>query len=205
MASFEQNGYFTMKLFYSMLLLSLLSACAITPQNTGEQVQLWQEQQAKIQPLQHWTLTAGLIANSRNDGWHARLHWRQSPEHYRLRLNGPVGQGTLVLDGYADDVTLRDGQGRSLTAKTPQELFKKVTAIELPVLSLLDWVRGLPTHAPVEQLVLDEHGRLKQLQQQGWTVRYLHYQPTNNLWLPQKIELENPEYIIKMAIASWQF
>lgn len=193
-----------MKVIFFILLL-FIGGCQSLQPITDAQRQLWAKQQANNQQLQQWVFTASVVANGQEQGWHARLHWKQKIERYRLQLSGPVGQGTFILKGNAQQVSLRDSQGNRLEADNATALLKKITPIPFPVDALHDWVRGLPaTDTPMKAYQLDAQGRLSQLQQQDWTIDYEDYRHIDGYWLPHKIILENSDYLIRIGISTWK-
>jgi outer membrane lipoprotein LolB len=190
---------------FVIVLLVLLSGCSTLPDiNVAESV--WRPQREKLTALHTWQLNAALAAHSKDDGFDARLFWRQEQEIYRLRLHGPLGQGTVLIDGDASGVRLRTGEQREYRAHDPETLLAQLTDITLPVSHLKYWIRGLPAPTPVvvrERFYAD--GSLALLEQDGWEIKFLQYHEDKDYALPRRLELKNSEFFIRLVISNWVF
>ncbi len=194
------------RLAWLLVIGFFLPACSLTPTVEVDAALLkrWQAHQAQLQQLSHWQLRASLVANSQDDGWSARVHWQQRGEAYQLRLQGPLGQGAIRLQGDAQGVSLYTGE-QTYHADTPEALLKQAAHIHLPLRHLLFWVRGLPVpelHTQAREFT--PAGQLARLQQDDWRIELGRYTRVDDYWLPQKIRLENPHYLAKLGITQWQ-
>ncbi len=192
-------------------LASLLSACSPpVVEVTPELLQRWQQQQQDLNRLQTWELQASLTANTREDGWSARIFWKQQSDAYQLRLQGPLGQGVMRLEGNAQTVLLY-ADGQVYSADTPEELLEREAGIRLPVRHLMFWARGLPVPGlEIEAQDFTPEGTLSHLKQDGWEIEFRSYQQVGNRYqlsgawlLPRKIRLENDTYLAKVGISQW--
>ncbi|ALG67508.1 lipoprotein insertase outer membrane protein LolB [Beggiatoa leptomitoformis] len=191
---------------FILLSLSLLANCAapsLKPPN-ATQLALWQTHQATLTPINSWRITGRIAIQTDNDNWTANTYWHQNKAEYQLRFNTPTGQGALLLQGDAQQVTLRTAENETYTAQNPDELMEEVTHLPIPVTSLHDWIRGLPSTALVaNEYELDEAGRLYQLRQTDWTIRYERYEVFEGVTLPSKMTLTNNQFTVKIVISQW--
>jgi len=81
--------------------LLLLSACATT--NVNEQTPEfinWQQHQNENNKLQRWTISGRLSVQTEDDGGQADYTWQQNTlTHYDIRLQAPMGAGTILIRG----------------------------------------------------------------------------------------------------------
>lgn len=157
---------------------------------------------ARLPAADAWTLEGRIALRLEEEGWHASVVWQQRPGSYRLRLQGPLGQGALELTGSAAGVILERADGRISQARDPDILLYQETGWQLPVSGLRYWVRGRPVPDIGARSRRDDQGRLVELHQAGWDIRYTDFFATGAL--PRRIELVNGEVRVKLIIDQWQ-
>lgn len=189
----------------TVLLALILSACTLSPpvEIDAELLKRWQIHQQQLNQLHRWELRASMVANSKDDGWSARIHWQQQGDAYQLRLHGPMGQGALRLSGDAQGVTLHTSDN-SYHAATPEALLSQQANINLPLRYLLFWVRGLPVpKLDIQAQSFTPEGQLASLKQDDWEIQFARYTSVGKWLLPKKIRLENQHYLAKIGISQW--
>lgn len=188
-----------------LLLALLLGACSQTPsrpQPDTAPALNWQLRQQQLVQLSHWQLSGRLAVQSDHEAWYMSLEWQQRDTKYSLNIIAPLGQGAMQLHGDAVQVELLTDEGESLTSSDPELLLYQQFGWKVPVKALRYWVLGLP--APGENLQsLDEYGRLSQLQQAGWEIEFIDYQPQLGIELPRKVFIRNHQASVKLVISSW--
>jgi outer membrane lipoprotein LolB len=167
----------------------------------------WGNRVQTLSNLQEWDLNAliAIRANTTRQAGSANLKWKQSQQRYDILLFGPLGAGAMKLAGTPGQVSLETADGKQFSAATPEALLRQQSGWNLPVSSLLYWIRGLPVPKLPAQKSFDAEHRLRQLSQQGWTIEYLRYQSIGKIDLPDKILLGNAEVNVKIIIKNWQF
>lgn len=165
----------------------------------------WDNRQTTLSSIQHWNIE-GMIAirnQANNDSGSANLKWEQNRQNFTMLFYGPMGAGSQKLSGGPGRVVLQMADGKTATASSPEALLASQTGWRLPVSSMYYWVRGLPVpNLPVNKK-FDTFNHLTQLSQQGWTIQYLRYTSVNQVDLPTKIVLFNPQMNVKMIISQW--
>ena len=154
--------------------------------------------------LDYWQLNGRIAISTPNESWTAKVHWQQSGPSYQLRLNTPLGQGALLLEGNDNGVIMRTADNKVFTASDPDTLVTEVLKLNIPVSSLHFWIRGIPTPKPIPQwYYLNDKGHLHRLRQKGWEIEYERYLNFQGIMLPTKIFLENNQFKVKIAISNW--
>ncbi len=152
-----------------------------------------------------WVAVGKLGIQSAEDSWTAGLNWRQDVGDYTIRLSGPLGQGLMELRGTAEAVELRTSDDDIFRAPTAEELMQTHAGWQVPLSGLRHWILGLPDpQARIVDLQLDDRGRLAELRQLGWHIRYERYAEFDGLALPTKLTLENPRLRAKLAVRRWR-
>ena len=197
-----------MNAFKKIIILSLgiLSACAPprpasqAPMNENMPVDKRVEKTATISS---WVIKGALAAKNKKKSWTASLNWKQQgSSNYQIRLFGPLGSGTVMIEKNGGMIAFKDGDKR-ITSNNPDQLLYEQTGIRLPVRSLYYWVRGLPAPGAVQSKSYDNYNHLKTLKQGGYTVNYLSYTSKGQVDLPSKIKLTGHGVLMKLIIKSW--
>lgn len=153
--------------------------------------------------ISSWSLSGAIAAKSNRKAWSASLNWTQhGPSAYHIRLIGPMGGGTMIIERRGNTVVYRHGT-KALTAQNAEQLLQKQTGVRLPVDSLYYWVRGLAAPGAVQVANHDQNHHLTLLRQKGYVVQYSGYTSVGSADLPSKIHLDGNGTSIKLAIKHW--
>lgn len=159
--------------------------------------------QASPKKISAWNVSGAIAAKNKKKAWTASLHWQQQgPNTYEIRLFGPLGGGTVLIEKQGSTVTFRDGQ-RTVTSTNPDALLLQETGIHLPVQNLFYWLRGLPAPGHHSE-IKNKSGQLDTLNQAGYILHYTEYTTVNNIPLPTKIRLDGHGGMVKVIIKHWE-
>lgn len=197
-----------MKRVWLLPVVLLLGACAGVPSGkspSGEGLDAWHSHRERLEGLDEWTATGRISIRSENRTWSATLQWRQTGEHYRIRLVAPLGQGGVEIEGGPGDVTLRTTSHEIYHASDPDHLLVDTLGWRIPVRGLRYWILGLPDPGqPMPVIKLDDQGRLQHLEQTGWDIEYPGYTPAREPMLPRKLYLRRSEFQVRLVVTEWQ-
>ena len=196
-------------LLLSILLISLTACTTITPRPSAQFVNtqtnaVLQTQQNQISLISNWTIHGRIAVQMAQRGGSASVYWKQQGQSYLMELFGPLGAGAVYLNGAPGQIVLTTSKGQQLQAATPEKLLQQALGWNLPITNLHYWIRGIPAPGFTLTRSFNNQGQLSQLQQDGWQINYLTYLNTNNLSLPQNIELIGQGLVIKIIIDNWQ-
>jgi outer membrane lipoprotein LolB len=194
---------------FLLLLFALLwmSGCSVAPvTDTGNGQRIWPVRQELLTHIQAWQLNGRVAVSTEDDGFNATLSWKQHPGGtYDLRLIAPFNQGTVSLQGDGGGVLLKTSESEyGLYAPDAETVLYEQFGWRVPVEALHFWVRGIPAPDIPADIRLDNEGRLTQLQQSSWQVRFLRYRQVQEWQLPDKIFIENGEMRVRIVIQDWQ-
>ncbi len=172
-----------LKTFGCVFSLCCITACA-PPKSTIE-LPIENQQSPSKQPLlittktkkeastiSSWNISGAMAAHNKNKGWSASLQWIQEGENqYQIRLFGPLGGGTVLIEKNKGMVTYTDGT-KKVASHSADELLQQQTGIRLPVHNLYYWTRGLPAPGAVQSSTYDQNHHLQSLSQGGYTIVY---------------------------------
>ena len=177
----------------------MLGCATAPPREPGD----FAERQQRLATLEHWQVEGKIGLRHDGRGNSASLTWRQHRDIYALRLSGPLGIGTVFINGDGRSVAVRNKDGE-YTAASPEELILGMTGWHIPVTELRYWARGMPApNLKIDgQQVVD--GLLSSLEQGGWSIQYIDYTRVDNFWLPVKMIMSRPETQLTLIYKNWR-
>lgn len=151
-----------------------------------------------------WDISGAMAARSKSKAWSASINWlQQGAGSYQIRLFGPLGSGTVMIQKQGGRITFRDG-AKSSSSSNADQLLMQQTGVRLPVSSLYYWVRGIPAPGAVQSAKKDKSQHLQLLRQSGYTIEYTGYTRVANIDLPSQIRLQGNGIFIKLVIKRWK-
>ncbi len=196
-----------MRLLSLLLLLALLAACATPPGPVTDQShERWQQQQTRLLDFNDWHIRGRVALFVDDEVYNLGLDWQHDGRENRLTLEAALGQGMIRirrLDGISE---LTTAEGETRTAADAEALLLQTTGWDIPVGGLEYWVRGVQRPGSDFRPTLDGHGRLQQLEQDGWWINYLEYGEASDALpaLPRRLYMKRGRVRIKIVIDQWQ-
>ncbi|MEA9655069.1 lipoprotein insertase outer membrane protein LolB [Xanthomonas campestris pv. raphani] len=202
------------------LALAGLSGCVSVPRGQGGAApavvgqvsesaqQAETARQAWLQAHPAWSFQGRVAISKGRDGGSGRLDWQQDGPRYHVQLSAPVIRQSWVLTG---DTTTGAGRlegldGGPRAGADAEQVLLEATGWTIPVNQMPDWVRALRiADASAARVDLDEHGRPRTVQQDGWTIDFLEWTPANAAQpeLPRRIEARNGDAKVRLLVDLW--
>jgi len=158
-----------------------------------------------LSAVSQWKIQGRVSIITDNDGWNGSIRWKQVDSHFDIRIVGPLGQGSMWLQGSPGYVELRSSKDKqSVTANDAEELLYRQMGWKIPVSGLRYWVLGLFAPGQPEQVKYNKQGQLIEFVQSGWTIRLLRYRKMAGQIMPVKIFLHNDRFRLKMIVKQWK-
>jgi outer membrane lipoprotein LolB len=173
----------------------LLSACSVV--TVEPDVHYSRAAMLRFYELEHWSFEGRLALTKKNDSWSANISWEHSSEAERIKLSGPLGQGSVVILLAGDGVTIDRGGGDVQSSTQAEEFINQQLGMFVPVQSLRYWVMGLP-----EPSCSYEDTDLG-FTQSGWLNEYKQMQSVNDRAMPYKMTVMNSQVKLKLIIDHW--
>jgi len=148
-------------------------------------------------------LSGRIAMTYRDDAGSGNIAWRHAARSDEMLLTTPFGQGVARLARADGEITLTTQDGRAFRAGDAETLTEQVLGFRLPLVGLADWVRGRAASKPAPEPTRerrDASGRLTELEQSGWRIRYLEYADA----LPSRLALTFPGLELRLAISEWK-
>ncbi len=128
--------------------------------------------------------------------YHVGIDWTHAADNDAIFLTGPLGQGLAELTRNARGARLLTADKQSLVAANWESLAEQAFGARLPLANLPRWVVGA---APSPSL--DDSGRPRSANVDGWRIDYLDYDPASGL--PALVELHRDDIEVRLRIDAW--
>lgn len=190
-------------------------ACTVVPKGPENAVNLT-SQLKQVADISQWQLKGKIAFRRGEEGASATMNWKTDSDDFNFRLTNLLGVTLVNLD-VEDKKAVLEADGETFVDAMPEPLIYRVTGMDIPVNSLLSWIKGLPL--PSDQFTLTDKGLLATLTStcqacQGWEVSYANYGSVtqkngNTVWLPHAINLIQPatqyreKTQLKIKIYKW--
>lgn len=149
------------------------------------------------------------MSNGR-DGGSGRIEWLQTGAVYRVTLSAPVTRQSWQLQGGPQGARIDGLDGGPREGADVGLLLRETTGFEIPVSAMAAWAAGARADVAVSgpaEVAFDAGGRLARVQQDGWTIDYLEWQPEPAAGaapaLPTRINAQRGDARVRLVVDSW--
>lgn len=192
-----------MRNIFALWLILLLTACSTPVLKPVDDPQAtWQQRSQWLGTIKHWDIEGRIAIRSYDQAVNANLRWKQDGDVFAIEITGPLGQGGVSLNGAPGSARLISGDVDDV-ATDAQALLYLHTGYVVPIDALKYWIRGLPQPDGGSQHSLDNQGRLAQLEQDQWKVRFRAYEQYESHTLPKKVFVDNHKLSVRIVIDKW--
>jgi outer membrane lipoprotein LolB len=137
------------------------------------------------------------------EGFNAKLRWKQQGGRSNLALDGPLGVGGVRITADGGNLNVINAHGDPLDSDAARREITTRLGFDPPLQSLRFWVQGVPDPAHPADEVLDDNQRLATLRQDGWQIDYPKYTTVAGQWLPSLITLKRDNVRVRLLVDGW--
>ncbi len=183
----------------------LISACATRQSIELPAIDDWDSRQTILASLGEWEFSGRIGVSAGDDGFIGKLRWMQDDDAFRATVSGPLGIGTVRLDGDGNSVVLTDKNGvRTVLEDAETDLYLRY-GWTIPVASLRYWALGIPDPSLPAHTEMNDDGQLLRLDQGDWTVRITRYREGGGQLMPSRLSAANSHTRVRLVIHKWSF
>lgn len=153
---------------------------------------------------------AGRVAMSNGrDGGSGRIDWRQTGEAFEVSLSAPVTRQSWRLVGDPAGARIEGLEGGLREGADVGQLLWEATGFEIPVSALAAWAAGTradPATFGEATVAYAADGQLARLQQDGWTIDFIDWQPSSSDGapaLPVRINAARDAARVRLIVDAW--
>ncbi|HNP36019.1 MAG TPA: lipoprotein insertase outer membrane protein LolB [Woeseiaceae bacterium] len=189
-----------------LAVLVLTGGCATQRGIELPDISDWDRRQAVLAAADNFEFNGRIGVQSGAEGFNGKLRWSQKGSRFHATLSGPLGIGTVQIDGDGQRVEVTDKDGaRTVLEDAEPELYARY-GWAIPVQSLRYWALGIPDPDSPAETDFAGDGALELLRQRGWTVSYSRYQfAAGEQALPQRLTAQNSDNIVRLVVDQWIF
>jgi outer membrane lipoprotein LolB len=195
------------RLFFAFSLVAMAASCTTLPKpevspNSASQAR-HQAHLQEITGIDQFSIKGRIGVQAEGKGFSGSLTWQHSKINDDIALYSPLGGQLASIKKTAENVTLADAKGNSISAADAETLTQNTLGWQLPLAGLADWVLGRPSSSAIQASTWNEQGYLNTLKQDDWDIHYESYANQNGQFLPSKISLRNDKVYLKLLVESW--
>lgn len=189
-----------------LLACAAIAGCATTPGAVDlPEISTWESRSAVLEGLDEWQFKGRIAVKAGNEGFNGKFNWLQQGDTFSATVGGPLGIGTVLIEGSGRAVTLTDKNGvKTALPDAEVELLLRY-GWTIPVASLRYWALGIPDPSMAANTEVDGEGRLLRLEQRNWVVEIPRYRDGGGQAMPRILSATNPDTRVRMVIDQWLF
>lgn len=185
--------------------LALTAGCAARKGLELPELGDWDSRRAMLVQLDEWAFNGRIGVAAGDDGFSGSLRWTQDGDRFQATVSGPLGIGTVRLEGDGRRVELTDKDGnRTVLDDAERDLYRRY-GWTIPVQSLRYWALGIPDPALPAETELGGDGQLERMVQGGWRVDITRYGEGGGQPMPTRLKAASDQTSVKLAIHTWSF
>jgi outer membrane lipoprotein LolB len=185
--------------------LLITAGCAVQRGVALPDMSDWSSRQAVLTGITDWSFSGRIGVKAGDEGFNGHLRWRQTSDAFAASVSGPLGAGTVQIDGNGRAITVVDKDGVVTRLVDPEaELYARY-GWTIPVNSLRYWALGIPDPELPAYLNFGEDGTVTLLEQGGWTVEISQYREGGGQLMPRRISAVNSTSRVRLVIDNWVF
>ena len=188
-----------------LALIALIAACAAPRSIELPELGDWESRRAILTGVDEWEFAGRIGVRAGDEGFNGQLWWRQDGVVYRARISGPLGVGTVFLNGDQRELTLTDNDGGVTELHDAEADIRRMYGWTIPVRSLRYWALGIPDPAIPAETEFGGDGRLAKMKQADWQVDFTQYREGGGQLLPRRLNAVNDDVRVRLVIDNWVF
>ena len=186
--------------------LLLLAGCATTRQGVElPEFESWEQRNAVLGSLRDWEFIGRIAVKAGDEGFNGKFNWAQQDDAFTATVGGPLGIGTVRIEGEDRTVTLTDKDGEKTVLRDVENELRYRYGWTIPVASLRYWTLGIPDPSMAATTEFDADGRVSRLEQSDWIVEISRYREGGGQQMPRILSATNADTRVRLVIDRWLF
>ncbi len=187
------------------LCLALSSCAATRPSVDLPPLTTWELRRAALAATSDWEFRGRIAVKAGDEGFNGKFNWTQTGHNFYATVSGPLGIGTVIIEGSEDSIIVTDRDGTRTPLIEPEtELYERF-GWTIPVTSLRYWALGIPDPSDEAVTDVDDAGKLVSLEQNNWKLSISRYKESAGQQMPRTLTAINPDTRVRMVIDKWTF
>jgi outer membrane lipoprotein LolB len=189
-----------------LLIAGFLSACATTGGGRDlPGMASWETRKATLSDTDEWEFAGRIGVSAAEEGFNGKIWWRQDGVVFRARLSGPIGVGTIFINGDHRELTLTERDGTVTELEDAEIDLRMRYGWTIPVTSLRYWALGIPDPSVPSEVQFNDDGLMERLDQPPWVVTIGRYGEGGGQPMPARLTAESGDIRVRLVIDDWTF
>ena len=189
----------------SLSLTALIAACVTRGSLELPEFSDWESRQEVLGGVDKWEFSGRIGVSAGDEGFNGQLWWRQDGVVFRARISGPLGVGTVFINGDRHELTVTDRDGVVTELDDAEAELRQMYGWTIPVTSLRFWALGIPDPASSAETEFGADGQLAKLRQRNWEVDITQYREGGGQLMPRRLTAVNDDVKVRLVIDKWVF
>lgn len=195
----------TARLLTISVLLLAISGCA-TQKGVGlPDMPDWDTRTEVLGGIEDWEFKGRIGVSAGEEGFNGKLRYTQNNDKFRATVSGPLGFGTVRINGDGRQVSVTDKDGELWQLPDPEVDLQIMYGWTIPVASLRFWALGIPDPAELAFTEFNEEGQLHTLEQGNWNVQISQYRDSAGQSMPRRLTAVSGDNKVRLVIDNWTF
>ena len=183
----------------------LVAGCASRQGVLLPEIDSWESRTQVLGARQDWEFSGRIAVRASDDGFNGKLRWAQDADVFLATVSGPLGIGTVRIEGTGDAVVLTDKEGVQTVLSDVENDLRHRYGWTIPVTSLRYWALGIPDPAAESVTEFNAEGQLAALSQRDWSVLITRYREGGGQLMPNRLTASNADTRVRIVIDRWRF
>ena len=188
-----------------LLAAVIFAGCTTTRSVLLPDLGQWETRKAVLEQTDEWEFSGRIGVRAGDEGFNGKIWWRQDGIVYRARLSGPIGVGTVFVNGDGREATLTDRDGVVTELDDADVDIRTGYGWTIPVTSLRFWALGIPDPSLPSSIEFNEDGQMSNLRQGQWTVTIGEYADGGGQAMPRRLTAVSGDILVRLVIDEWAF
>ncbi len=187
-------------------LLAFVAGCATQQGLDLPELSDWERRAAVLGQIDEFDFRGRIAVDAGDDGFNGKLTWAQKEQAFRATVSGPLGIGTVLIEGDENLVEVTDKDGvRTVLEDVEPDLYYRY-GWTIPVESLRYWALGIPDPRVPSETSFGDGGELSEIRQRGWIVAVSRYREAGGGQpMPRRLTASNADTRVRLVIDRWVF
>ncbi len=188
-----------------LLAAVIFAGCTTTRSVLLPDLGQWETRKAVLEQTDEWDFSGRIGVRAGDEGFNGKIWWRQDGIVYRARLSGPIGVGTVFVNGDGREATLTDRDGVVMELDDADVDIRTGYGWTIPVTSLRFWALGIPDPSLPSSIEFNEDGQMSNLRQGQWIVTIGEYTDGGGQAMPRRLTAVSGDIRVRLVIDEWAF
>jgi outer membrane lipoprotein LolB len=158
-----------------------------------------------LESVERWEFSGRIGVSAGEEGFNGKIRWWQDGDDFRATVSGPLGVGTVKIEGKGRRITLTDKKGEVTELQDAEIDLQLRYGWTIPVSSLQFWTLGIPDPEVPAVVQLGEDGLLAEMDQGGWHVNIDEYRDGGGQQMPRRLTAATTDAKVRLVIDNWKF